>query len=187
MSQKNKIFEGFTVQKAAQKAKKDVFEFLFDLLIEEEAAISAIYFTMSEENLKAFLSKDYIFVASDSGCRSVKGPLAKGRPHPRIFGTFPRVIRKYVKEEKLLDLSRAIYKMTWQPAQRFHLDKRGKIEEGYFADLVLFDLDKISDKSDFLDPFHYCEGIEYVFVNGICALEKGKQTGKRAGRVLRKS
>ncbi len=187
MSQKNKIFEGLTVQKAAEKAKKDVFEFLFDLLMEEEAAISAIYFTMSEENLKNFFSKDYIFVASDAGCRSVKGPLAKGRPHPRIFGTFPRVIRKYVKEEKLLDLATAIYKMTWQPAQRFQLRGRGKIEEGYFADLVLFNLDKISDKADFLDPFHYCEGIEYVFVNGEMAIAKGKQTGKRAGKVLRKS
>ena len=141
---------------------------------------------MFEDNLKSFLNKDYIFVASDAGCRSIKGPLAKGRPHPRIFGTFPRVIRKYVKEDKLLDLSKAIYKMTWQPAERFKLEKRGKIAEGFFADLVLFDLNKISDTSDFLDPFHYCEGIEYVFVNGQLAIEKGKQTGKRAGRVLRK-
>lgn len=186
MSKKNKKFEGLTVQKAAEKAKKDLFEFLFDLLVEEEAAISAIYFTMSEDNLKKFLSKEYIFVASDSGCRSIKGPLAKGRPHPRIFGTFPRVIRKYVREEKLLDLGKAIYKMTWQPAERFRIAKRGKIAEGFFADLILFDFDKISDRSDFLNPFHYAEGIEGVWVNGILAVEKGRLTGARGGHVLRK-
>lgn len=186
MSEKNKQFEGLTVQKAAQKAKKEVFEFLFDLLIEEEAAVSAIYFTMSEENLKNFLKKDYIFIASDSGARATHGPLAKGKPHPRIFGTFPRVVRKYVREEKFLDLATAIYKMTYQPARRFGLEKRGKIKVGYFADVVLFDFNKIADKADFLDPFHYCEGIEYVFVNGEIALEKGKQTKTRAGRVLRR-
>ncbi len=186
MSKRNKKFEGLTVYQAAQKAGKDPFEFLFDLLIEEEAAISAIYFTMSEENLRRFFSKDYIFVASDSGCRSIKGPLAKGKPHPRIFGTFPRVIRKYVREERLLDLKKAIYKMTWQPAERFKIEKRGKIAEGFYADLVLFDFNKISDRSDFLDPFHYAEGIEYVWINGVCAVEKGKLTGKRAGHPLKK-
>jgi N-acyl-D-amino-acid deacylase len=186
MSKKNKKFEGLTVYQAAEKVRKDPFEFLFDLLIEEEAAISAIYFTMSEENLRRFFSKDYIFVASDSGCRSIKGPLAKGKPHPRIFGTFPRVIRKYVREERLLDLKKAIYKMTWQPAERFKIEKRGKIAEGFYADLVLFDFDKISDRSDFLDPFHYAEGIEYVWINGVCAVEKGKLTGKKAGHPLKK-
>lgn len=186
MSKRNKKFEGLTVHQAAEKAGKDPFEFLFDLLIEEEAAISAIYFTMSEENLRRFFSKDYVFVASDSGCRSIKGPLAKGKPHPRIFGTFPRVIRKYVLEEKLLDLEKAIYKMTWQPAERFKIEKRGKIREGFYADLVLFDFDKISDRADFNDPFHYAEGIEYVWVNGVCAVEKGKLTGRRAGYALKK-
>ncbi|MGH7457213.1 MAG: amidohydrolase family protein, partial [bacterium] len=112
--------------------------------------------------------------------------LAKGKPHPRIFGTFPRVIRKYVREEKLLDLGRAIHKMTWQPAERFKIDKRGKIAEGFFADLVLFDFDKISDRSDFLDPFHYAEGIEAVWVNGILAVDRGKLTPARGGHVLRK-
>ncbi len=186
MSEKNKIFEGLTVIKAAEIAKKEVFEFLFDLLQEEEAAISAIYFTMSEENLKNFFKKDYIFVASDSGCRAIQGPLAKGRPHPRIFGTFPRIIRKYVREKKLFTLEKAIEKMTWQPAKRFKISQRGKIEKGYFADLVLFDLKKIADTSDFLDPFHYAAGIEYVWVNGACAVEKGKMTGKRGGRFLKK-
>ncbi len=185
MNEKNKMFEGLTVQKAAEKAGKEVFEFLFNLLIEEEAAISDIYFTFTEENLKRFFTKDYIFIASDEGCRSITGPLAKGKPHPRIFGTFPRVIRKYVKEEKTLDLSKAIMKMTWQPAKRFGLDHRGKIEEGYFADLVVFDYNKIKDTSDFLDPFHYAEGIEYVLVNGEMAIDRGKQTLLRAGRVLK--
>lgn len=185
LSKKNKQFEGLTVEKAAQKAKKDVFDFLFDLLIEEEAAIAAIYFTQSEENVKNFLKKEYVFVASDSECRTLKGPLAQGKPHPRGFGTFPRIIRKYVREEKVLDLETAIYKMTGQPAKRFKLEKRGEIKPGYFADLVLFDFNKIKDVSDFLDPFHYCEGIEYVFVNGKMAIEKGKQTFVRSGTILR--
>ena len=185
MSRKNKKFEGLTIQKAALLAKKDPFEFLFDLLIEEEAAISAIYFTMSEGNLIKFLTKEYIFVASDSGCRSIRGPLAKGRPHPRIFGTFPRVIRKYVKEQKVLTLSQAIYKMSGQPAERFKIKQRGKIQKGFYADLVLFDLDKISDTSKFLDPFHYAEGIESVWVNGVCVVRRGQITKARPGKILR--
>ncbi|MBI4041644.1 MAG: D-aminoacylase [Deltaproteobacteria bacterium] len=184
MSEKNKTYVGCSIEKAAKKANRDSFEFLFDLLIEENAAISAIYFTMSEENLKRFIHKDYIFIASDAGCRATSGPLAKGAPHPRIFGTFPRVIKKYVRQEQTLTLSQAIYKMTGQPAERFQLQNRGFVREGYTADLVLFDEKKIQDRSDFFDPFHYAQGIEFVWVNGQAVIEKGKQTGVRPGKIL---
>ena len=187
MSEKNKKYEGLTLSKAAETASMGVFEFLFQLLTEEKAAISAIYFTMSEDNLRQFFSKDYIFVASDSGCRAICGPLSKGKPHPRIFGTFPRVIRKYVKEEGVFTLSQAIHKMTLQPAMRFQIKNRGAVLEGYYADLVLFDFHKIKDLSDFLDPFHYAQGIQYVFVNGKLVLDQKPEVRECAGKIIRRA
>ncbi|MBI2026334.1 MAG: D-aminoacylase [Deltaproteobacteria bacterium] len=184
-SEKNKQYEGLRVAEAAKKRDQDSFEFVCDLLIEEKTKVSAIYFTMSEENLEMILQKEYVMIGSDSGCRSCVGRLSKGALHPRAFGTFPRVISEYVKKKKIITLDQALYKMSTQPAQRFGLKNRGKIEEGYWADLVLFDLDKIEDTSTFKEPLHYPTGIEYVFVNGELVIKGGKHTGKRPGHFLK--
>jgi N-acyl-D-aspartate/D-glutamate deacylase len=109
-----------------------------------------------------------------------------GKPHPRTYGTFPRVLAKYVREERLLSLEEAVKKMTSLPAGRVGISDRGALREGLFADIVVFDPATIRDKATFDDPHQYPEGIEYVIVNGVPAVENGRLTGARAGRVLRK-
>ena len=111
----------------------------------------------------------------------------KGHPHPRAYGTFPRVLGQYVREKKLLSLEEAIYKMTSFPAQTYGLNKRGQIKEGMMADIVIFDANTIEDKATFIDPHQYPVGIDYVLVNGKKAIDQGQFLNKKEGRVLRKN
>jgi N-acyl-D-amino-acid deacylase len=111
--------------------------------------------------------------------------LLGGKPHPRVFGAFPRILGKYVREEKALTLEEAIYKMTKKPASTFSMKGRGELKAGNFADITIFNADTVIDKGTFIDPVQYPEGIEYVIVGGETAVSKGKHTGKRNGRVLR--
>ena len=184
-SQKNKKLEGKRVAQAAKEVGKDPFDFVCDLLIEEKIKVQAIYFTMSEKNLEEILKKPYVMIGSDSGCRSIEGRLSRGALHPRAFGTFPRVISEFVKKRKILTLEDAINKMTKMPAQRFGLKKRGEIKEGYYADLVVFDLNEICDTSTFEEPLHYPKGIKYVFINGDMVIKDGKHTGSHPGMVIK--
>jgi N-acyl-D-aspartate/D-glutamate deacylase len=183
----NRRYEGLRVHEAAALTGKDPLELVCDLLVEEEARVDAIFFTMSEENLEQILTRPYVMVGSDSGTRATSGPLGRGRPHPRTFGTFPRVLGFYVREKRLLDLPTAIRKMTFDPCRRFGLAARGLIAPGYHGDLVLFDPDGVRDRATYEEPFQYPDGIRYVLVNGVIAVEEGEQTGARAGRMLRRS
>ncbi len=182
----NKRYEGMRVHQAAALAKKEPFEFVLDLLYEEEARVDAIFFTMSEENLRQILIKPYVMVGSDSGVRAHGGPLSRGRPHPRTFGTFPRVLGLYVREEHLLDLPTAIRKMTFDPCCRFGLKDRGLIAPGYYADLVLFDPAEVRDRATYEEPIQYPLGMRYVIVNGVVTVEEGEHTGARAGCMVGK-
>jgi len=182
--EKNKWMEGKKLSDISRILKKPSLEFLFKLLIEEDLRVSAIFFSMSEDNLKSILKQPYTMIGSDSSARSFNGITAKGKPHPRGFGTFPRVFDKYVKEEGILSLSEAIYKMTGLPANTFKIAKRGILAPDFFADLIIFDHDKIRDKASFKNPFKRPEGIYYVFVNGIPVLWEGKLTGRLPGRIL---
>ncbi len=182
----SKPYEGLSVAKASRIAGKDIYTFLFDLLIDEEMHTEAIFFSMDEENLKKVLAKSYVMVASDSAATGQDGPLSKGRPHPRGFGTFPRVISRYVREERVLDLETAIKKMTYDPCRKFGIRDRGIIKIGSYADLVLFDPDRIKDIASYDDPKQFPEGIAYVVINGEVAVEKGEITSGRAGRILRR-
>lgn len=184
ITEKNKIYEGKSVSEAASLAKKEPLEFVFDILAEEEIAVDAIFFKMSEENLKRILKKPYVMIGSDSGARADYGPLARGRSHPRTFGTFPRVLGRYVREEKILNLPTAIKKMTYEPCRKFNIKERGLIKEGYFADIVIFNPDTIIDTAIYEDPHKYPVGIEYVIVNGKLTVEKAKHLGTKAGRVI---
>ena len=148
--------------------------------------MDAIFFQMSEENLKRILQKPYVMIGSDSGCRDHYGPLSRGRPHPRTFGTFARVLGQYVREEKLLDLSTTIRKMTWDPCQRFGIKDRGLIKPGFFADLVFFDPDRVKDTATYEEPIRYPEGVHYVLVNGVVTVEEGDHTHPRAGKVIKR-
>jgi N-acyl-D-amino-acid deacylase len=185
-SEENKGYEGMSILDAANKAGKDPFNFALDILIEEKTNISANYFTMCEENMIRILNKPYTMVGSDAACRADYGPLSEGKPHPRAFGTFPRVLSRYVNKKGMLDLSTAIRKMTSYPCKKLGIQARGEVKEGFFADLVLFNPEKIIDRATFSEPIQYPEGIEYVIVNGKITIEKGKHTGCVSGRVLRK-
>ncbi len=182
----NKPYEGLSILRASKRAEKDIYAFLFDLLTEEEMLAEGIFFSMDEENLKKILSRPYVMVASDSASIGIDGPLSKGRPHPRGFGAFPRVISKYVREERVLDLETAIKKMTYDPCRKFGITDRGIIKIGSYADIVLFDPERIKDLASYDDPMQFPEGIAYVVLNGEIALERGNITSWKAGRVLRR-
>lgn len=187
VTNKNKDLEGKKLSEGAVLRNKDIFDFIFDLLVEERSQIEAIYFCMSEDNFRQVIKKDYVMVGSDSGARGINGPLGTGRPHPRGFGSYPRVLGKYVRDEKIFDLPEAIKKMTSDPCSRLKIKDRGIIKEGNYADLVLFDPEKIKDTATYENPKQYPIGIEYVFINGEMVVKNGTPTGILAGRGLRKN
>jgi N-acyl-D-amino-acid deacylase len=121
---------------------------------------------------------------SDGAAIKPEGVLGQGKPHPRWYGTFPRILGKYVREEKVLPLETAILKMTWMNAQKLGLRDRGMVREGMAADLFLFDPERIIDRATFSDPHQFPEGVEYVLVNGQVVIDQGKHTGLKPGRIL---
>jgi N-acyl-D-aspartate/D-glutamate deacylase len=174
------------VDAAARVAGKETLTFVLDLLQEEQTQVDAIYFTMSEDNLRAILQKPYVMIGSDSGCRAHYGPLSTGRPHPRTFGSFARVLGHYARDERLFNLPTAIRKMTSDPCRRMGLADRGWIRPGYAADIVLFDPDRVRDTATYEEPIRYPAGVHMVLVNGTVAVEAGEHTGARAGQILRR-
>jgi N-acyl-D-amino-acid deacylase len=184
-SDRNKWMEGRSLLDISRSLEKTPTDALFHILIEEDLNVGAIFFFMSDENLKSILQRPYTMIGSDSTARSFNGITAAGKPHPRGFGSFPRVLSKFVREENVLTLSEALYKMTVLPAKTFGIKERGSIKEGYFADIVVFDPDKVADFADFDDPFKKSDGIYHVFVNGTPVMLDGGLTGAMPGRILR--
>jgi N-acyl-D-amino-acid deacylase len=182
----NKVYEGKTILEATQEAGKDVFAFLRDLLIEEKNRAGQVIFMMTEENLKRILAHPLVGVGCDGSALAPYGPLSKGKPHPRSYGTFPRVLGKYIREEKILPMAEMLKKMTSVPAKNFGLAQRGILQKDYFADIVIFDEERVIDKATFKDPHQYPEGIDYVIVNGQVAINNGEHTGLLPGKILRK-
>ncbi|KAF0145231.1 MAG: N-acyl-D-amino-acid deacylase [Nitrospirae bacterium] len=185
ISQKNKWMEGKTLSYISKKMKKSPVDTLFKILIDEKLRAGAIFSSMNEDNLKKFLSLPYTMIGSDSSARSFSGPTRTGKPHPRTFGSFPRFLGKYVRDNGMMSMNEAIHKMTMLPAKTFGIRGRGIIRKGAFADIVIFDAKKIIDKATFNRPFLKPDGIYYVVVNGRPAVWEGKFTGQTAGRVLR--
>jgi N-acyl-D-amino-acid deacylase len=183
----NRKYEGMRVAEAARQAGKDPFDFVFDLLIEERGSIGCVYFIIDEADLALAMKQPWVAVGSDGSSLSVEGPLRAGVPHPRNFGTFPRVLGRYVRELKVIPLEDAIRKMTSLPASILGLTDRGTIKDGQWADLVIFDPATVADKATFEDPFQYPVGIDTVLVNGKVVLEEGKHTGARPGKVLKRT
>jgi N-acyl-D-amino-acid deacylase len=184
-SDKNKKWEGINLAQLGQELNKSPFDAITDLLVEEEGAISQLIFGVSgdrdnEEPIKAIVKHPLGGYATDAI------DIGRGKPHPAAYGTYPRILGKYVREEKLLTLEDAIRRMTSFPASRLGIRDRGIIAEGYFADLVLFDPDKIIDRATFEDPRQFAEGIECIIINGQPLLEGGKLKDLRPGKVLRK-
>ena len=183
----NRKYEGMRVSEAAKQAGKDPFEFVLDLLIEERGSIGCVYFIIDEADLALAMQQPWVAIGSDGSALAVEGPLRAGVPHPRNFGTFPRVLGRYVRELKVISLEEAIRKMTSLPASVLGLTDRGTIKDGQWADLVIFDPATVADKATFEDPFQYPVGIDTVLVNGKVVLDEGKHTNARPGKVLRRS
>jgi N-acyl-D-amino-acid deacylase len=185
-------YEGLTVDRviaARSRGKEpapDALDVLFDLLVEEGGSIPSVYAHHTEEDMRKALVQPWCSIGSDGSAYAVEGPLRRGNPHPRSFGTFPRVLGVYVRELKLLRLEDAVRKMTSLNAAKLGIPDRGLLRPGNFADLTLFDPERVIDRATYADPFRYGEGIEYVIVNGQVVLERGKHTGARPGRALRR-
>jgi N-acyl-D-aspartate/D-glutamate deacylase len=175
----------------AQKAKDknlppDSLDILFDLLIEEGGSIPTVYAHHTEKDMQLALAQPWCSIGSDGSAYAIEGSLRRGNPHPRNFGTFPRVLGVYVRELKLLRLEDAVRKMTSLNAAKLGIHDRGLLRAGNFADVTLFDPERVIDKATYTQPFQYNEGIEYVIVNGQVVLDQGKHTGARPGRALRR-
>ena len=185
-SERNKSLEGKNLSQLGEENSIHPAEFMVNLLKEEKLSPSAIFETMNARNLELIYQKPWVMVGSDAGARSDKGPLAQGKPHPRAYGTFPRFFARFVREKSLISLSEAVRKTSALAGEHFGIEKRGKIAIGYYADLVLFDLESISDQANYQNPFLAPVGIKMVVVNGKIAVKDGKIINPTAGRVLGK-
>jgi N-acyl-D-amino-acid deacylase len=175
------------LKSAGKSPPPDPFDILFDLLLEQNGSVSTVYAHHTEADMNLALVQPWCSIGSDGSALAVDGPLRRGNPHPRSFGTFPRVLGEYVRGRHLLRLEDAVRKMTSLNAAKIGLAKRGLLQPGYFADIVVFDEKTIRDLATYEDPFQYCTGIEYVAVNGQLVLDQGKHTGAHPGRALRKT
>lgn len=184
-SDKNRWMEGKSISEISRAQGKAELQSVFDVLLDEGLNVGAIFFTMNEDNLKAILRRPYCAIGTDSAVRSFSGITAKGMPHPRGFGSFPRILGRYVRDLGALTLSEAVYKMSGLSAEIFKIERRGILKKGFFADIAIFDPAKIIDTADYRNPFGRPEGINHVFINGIPVLFDGELTGKLPGRVLR--
>jgi dihydroorotase/N-acyl-D-amino-acid deacylase len=170
---------------ARMMGKADDLDALFDLILADSNRVSAIYFLMSEDDVRLAMKQPWVSVGSDHPAFGTTGPFAAFRAHPRGFGTFPRILGRYVREERLLTLEDAVRKMTSLAANRVRLHARGLLEEGFFADVTVFDPAAIEDVATFEDPNRNSTGVRYVLVNGVPVLDDGKLTGALPGRALR--
>jgi dihydroorotase/N-acyl-D-amino-acid deacylase len=180
-----KKFQGKRLSDVAQAWNKDPMDALFDLLIEDKAFTSCAVFGMSEPDVALALQQPWVSVDNDSSGTSPDGILGEEHPHPRAYGTFPRILRKYVREEKKLTLEDAIRKFAALPAQRMHFSDRGVLKQGMWADVVIFDPETVRDLATFDKPNQLSQGMEFVLVNGVPVIENGKMTGALPGKVLR--
>lgn len=164
----------------------DLLDEMIDYLVQEGGRVGTVYAHHTEEDMTKALAQPWCSIGSDGSSFAVSGSLRRGNPHPRSFGTFPRVLGVYTRELKVLTLEDAIRKMTSLNARKIGLTDRGLLLPGQFADITLFDPQQVIDQSTYTDPFHYPLGIHYVFVNGTMVIEKTQHTGQRPGKVLRK-
>jgi len=177
--------EGKTLAEVAKTWNRDPMDTLFDLLIEDQAFTSVAVFGMSEPDVVLALEQPWVSIDNDSSGTSPEGILGQEHPHPRAYGTFPRILRKYVREEKKISLEEAIRKFSALPAARMRFTDRGVLKAGMWADIVIFDPATVRDRATFDHPNQFSEGMEYVLVNGVPVIDQGKMTGARPGKLLR--
>jgi len=177
--------QGKRLTEIASAQNKDPLDALFDFIIADHGQTGAIFFMMSEDDMKAALKSPFVSICTDNGARATDGPLAGSKSHPRGWGTYPRILGKYVRDEHLLPLELAIHKMTGLPASNVGLKQRGLLREGYFADITIFNPETVIDRATFEEPNQYPVGINFVIVNGRVEVDNGQRTAAEAGRVLR--
>lgn len=178
-------WEGRTLTEVGAAMGKDPREALMDLVVADRGETACIISIMDEADVRTALSHPLVSIDTDSGARAEDGPLSRSKSHPRAWGTFPRILGRYVREERLLTLEEAVRKMTSRPAARVGLQDRGLLRTGMMADITVFDPATIRDVSTFEDPTHYSVGVRHVFVNGRAVVADGRITAERPGRVLR--
>ena len=179
----NKRYEGMRMDEVAKAMNREPVDAVCDLLISEEVFPRAIYFTMDDPDVRSIMRESWVGIGSDGSAVSPEMEFA-GRPHPRFYGTFPRVLGMYVRDQKVITLPDAIRKMTSLAAQITGLTDRGLLRPGMAADITIFDPETVTDKATFDNPLQYAVGIPYVIVNGSVVIDQGKHTGALPGRVL---
>lgn len=180
-----KQYEGKRIAEVAQMQNKDPMESLIDLVIDDRDNVGAIYFSMSEPDMRLAMQQPWVSIGTDYSEVSPSGPLSEGKAHPRAYGSFPRILGTYVRDAHVLSMEQAIRKFTSLPAQIVRVQGRGLLKPGYFADITVFNPDTVKDIATFEDPNRTSQGIEYVFVNGVLSVEHDKVTGQVGGCPLR--
>ena len=175
---------GKSIAEVAKEMNKDPYDVIFDSLVQENGRIQILTKVMSEEDMETIISHPDTIIGSDAMNLSIEGILSSGNPHPRAFGTRGKILSYFVREKNLITLEDAVKKMSSRPAKRLRLDGRGEIKEGYFADIVVFDFDKVQDMATYKDSKQYTKGIETVIVNGQIALKDGQQTDVLSGQLV---
>ena len=183
-SEANRAYQGMTLAQIAEQRNMQPEDVVLDLLAEEQGQVSMVGFGMDDGDVKQIIAHPVAMIGSDAAAVAPYGPLGLGHPHPRTYGTFPRVLGHYVREEKVVSLEDAVAKMTSRPAAKLGLADRGRLAEGTAADIVVFDRDDIADRATYQEPHQYPVGINYVIVNGVVELEGETHYDRRPGRAL---
>ena len=183
-SDRNKPFQGKRMSELIKARGGDPVNVLFDVLVEENGSVSTVFFHHSEADMQLVMKQPWTSIGSDGSAVSIDGPTGKTHPHPRYYGTFPRVLGRYVRELKVLTLPEAIKKMTSMNADKIGIKDRGRLRQGMWADIAIFDPTTVIDRATFENPHQYPVGIRYVIVNGAVTVDNERHTGALAGRVL---
>jgi N-acyl-D-aspartate/D-glutamate deacylase len=183
-SEKLKPLTGKTLAEAAQIRGKDAVETILDLILEDRSRVGAVYFLMTEENMKKQMRQPWVSFGSDGASMATEGVFLKSATHPRAYGNFTRLLGKYVREEKVITLTEAVRRLSGLPATNLGLDRRGFISRGMFADVVVFDPATVADRATFENPHQYSVGVKHVFVNGVQVIRDGEHTNAKPGRAL---
>jgi N-acyl-D-amino-acid deacylase len=181
----NALYKGKRLDEIARLHGKNADETLLDLIVLDKSSVPSIFFLISEENVKRMLQLPYVSICSDAGSIPAEEPYVLEGTHPRTYGSFARLLGKYVREEKLMTLQEAVRRLTSLPAKNLNIKKRGILKAGYFADLAIFDPDKVQDHATFEKPHQYSSGMVHVFVNGTQVLSRGEHTGAMPGKCIR--
>jgi N-acyl-D-amino-acid deacylase len=180
-----RIYAGKTLAEVAKLRRKSIQDTAMDLVVEDGSRVQVVYFLMSEENVKRQIALPWVSFGSDASSMAPDGVFIKTSTHPRAYGNFARLLGKYVRDEHVIPMEEAIRKLTSLPAATLRLKERGRLEKGYFADVVVFDPKTIGDRSTYEKPHQYATGVKHVWVNGGHVLKDGEHTGQKPGQVVR--